>query len=569
LKTPQAVDVDNTSPEPNEVRPQNSARPTRPSGGEGLVIDRRVQQLTDMQRLSRRQYARIFRALAEVLSESPYDLTRTSKAVRDRVVSSTEKISRSSVCFVLQRITRVLSLSSEVPDCRSAHVLAQEFVCHVLAVCAHRKLELRPEDRARIEDWIIGGLSEPPSSESLPPEEPPAEPPAVSPQPGETREAAGPLGSADPGAPPPLVDPTVYLSRVVPLLREVEEVWKRAAVEPLLQECSKFLWPDTLASYRARIRRGPSSSIRRALVSRLINQFEQDVRPPRHVFPAHADVHPCEPSSGPGTSISSISGLRVGSPEFLRIRLSQAFEARHWGVWYALDNPEAQAWLEASWSRSVIAAFEMNLRDLNRMSQKLWLDRTRWDVIPIGALFEQLILDILNEERPLASRAPLHEDLIEKTDLRVSYPSLQGSGGARVQVTFITDEERHGSKLRRIAHGEEFVVVSPLTLAGAVLGLGPTKSFTRTQRDAVFASLGWPTQTAGVVAMALKSHFLRALGKPPSPLGPLLWIAPSIRHFIRVYVEREAHAATRQVRRREAEGNAPRPPSSSGRAAEG
>lgn len=526
-------------------------------GGEASVIERRVQKFMGMPNLSQRQYARVFRTIAEVLSQSPYDLTRTSKAVRDGLVASNEKISRASVCFVLQRITRVLMLSPESPEARSALVLAQEFVCHVLAVCARGKLELRPEDRARIENWITGGLREPSSAEDMPQEEPPVGQPGVSPEPGETGKAARPVIPVDPGAPPPLVDPTVYLSRAVPLLLQLEEMWGRGAVEPLLQECSKFLWPDTLASYRERLQQGPSPALRRALLSQLIKQFEQDVRPPQHVFPARADVHPCEPSSGLGASVASISGLRFGNPESLRIRLSQAFAARHWGVWYALDDPEAQAWLEASWSRSVIAAFEMNLRDLNRMPQKPWLDRTRWDVQPVGYLFEQLVLDILNEERPLASRAPLHEDLIEKTDLRVSYPSLQGSGGARVQVTLITDEELHGSKLRRIAHGEEFVVVSPITLAGAVVGLGPMKSFTRAQRDAVFAALSRPAQTAGVVAAALKGHFLRALGKTESPLGPLLSIAPSIRHFIRVYVEREAHAATRQLRRREAEGTAP------------
>ncbi len=371
-----------------------------------------------------------------------------------------------------------------------------------------------------------------------------------------TLDASRSITSSDTGAVPPAVDPAVYLSRAELLLHALEESWQRGAAEPVLEECSRLLEPCTVDSYRARIKKGAPPPFRRAFLTELLKQFAHDMRLPLHVFPARVDVyqrqHPCEP----GTTAGSLSGLIVESREVPWIRLSQAFDARRWGVWYALDNPEWQARLDASWSQRVIAMFEMNLRAMNRLHKRIRLDKALWRSGTVGGLFEQLVLDILNEEKHRARRAPLDEDLWEKTDLRVSYPTLERKRGARIQVTLLTNEELHEDKLRRITYGEEFVVVSPITLAGAVLGLAGMPSFSYEQKG-VLAVLPRQPRTVGEVAAALKSHFLQALGNPASPLGPVLSVAAPIRRFIRMYVEWKAHDSTQQLRRRQAEGNAP------------
>ncbi len=154
------------------------------------------------------------------------------------------------------------------------------------------------------------------------------------------------------------------------------------------------------------------------------------------------------------------------------------------------------------------------------------------------------------------------EDLFEKTDLRVSYPTLQRKRGARVQLTLLTDEGLHGAKLRRIARGDEFVVVSPLKLAAAALELAGTPPFSHEHQDVLFAALFRPAPTIPALAAALKRHFLQALGNPASPLGPVLAVAAPVRRFIRMYVEREAHGSTEHLRKREAEsGETVYPPS--------
>ncbi|HZI04496.1 MAG TPA: hypothetical protein VEZ71_10760, partial [Archangium sp.] len=369
----------------------------------------------------------------------------------------------------------------------------------------------------------------------------------------QTRNAPTPRIAVAPAPAPPPVGPGVYLSRAEPLLLELEASWERGAPEPALEECSRLLAPDTLESYRKRIRRGAPPPFRHVLVTKLLKQLAHDMRPPQHVFRARAVIHQAPPSAEPGAQVPSRSGLFIESPEVRLLRPSQAFAARYWGVWYALDTPESQARLEASWGQHVISMFETNLRAMNRLPASFRLDKMRGEPETVGLRFEQLILDLLNEEQPVARRAPLLEDLFEKTDLRVSYSALKRKRGARVQVTLITDEELHGTKLRRIAYSDELVVVSPLKLAEAALGLEGMPSLTQQQKDELFAALSRPAPSVRVVAAALKKHFLQALGHPASPLGPVLAVAAPVRRFIRMYVEHKAHDATQHLRKREAE----------------
>ena len=70
-----------------------------------------------------------------------------------------------------------------------------------------------------------------------------------------------------------------------------------------------------------------------------------------------------------------------------------------------------------------------------------------------------------NEHEHHARIAPLHEDFLEKTDIRVRYPGLKRRRGARIQVTQIADYELHDEKVSRIRASNEFVILSPRTLA--------------------------------------------------------------------------------------------------------
>ena len=146
-------------------------------------IEHRVRQVTGMPPLSQRQFALLFKTLAATLCEHPFHLNATSKVVRDRLVARRERISRDSVCLVLKGITYKTDSIPVRPESMSVLELAQTFARNVIHFCGRAQLEFLPEDRARIEDWIIGGLLAPQAPEDVPLDTSPGAHPEVRPGP--------------------------------------------------------------------------------------------------------------------------------------------------------------------------------------------------------------------------------------------------------------------------------------------------------------------------------------------------------------------------------------------------
>jgi len=145
------------------------------------------------------------------------------------------------------------------------------------------------------------------------------------------------------------------------------------------------------------------------------------------------------------------------------------------------------------------------------------------------------------------SLAPLVEDFLEKTDLRVQYPGLKRKRGGRVQLTSIDAPELHESKLEAIRMADELVFLSPLSLAEFVHSLeghAPAGSISIT-RPLALAPLWDCLETNPIdvpqLAPKLKRTLLGALsGMPDSPLGPMVRVPQPVRELIRVFVETHA-----------------------------
>jgi hypothetical protein len=168
------------------------------------------------------------------------------------------------------------------------------------------------------------------------------------------------------------------------------------------------------------------------------------------------------------------------------------------------------------------------------------------------------MLDILNEEDHHARRARLFEDFLEKTDLRVSYPELVRKHGARVQVTSIIEPEQHKTKRQAIKLAEEFVFLSPLSLAEFVNSLRGHTPVAWTSDTLPFAlttlwgCLGVKPLDVPQLACELKRIMFGAMtGMPNSPLGPMVRVPLPIRQLIRLFVETHAMACTSRLRKRE------------------
>ncbi|HXO21662.1 MAG TPA: NYN domain-containing protein [Thermoanaerobaculia bacterium] len=117
----------------------------------------RVHQLTDTPYLTPAEYALAFRLIAEEVRDHGYFLHRTSKAVRDRSIEEGSPVARASINFILRGIAfaghRLGQAVAEDPLS-----LAGRFAKNVLVLCDSAGLQLSPEERERLSDWLLGDL---------------------------------------------------------------------------------------------------------------------------------------------------------------------------------------------------------------------------------------------------------------------------------------------------------------------------------------------------------------------------------------------------------------------------
>jgi hypothetical protein len=114
----------------------------------------RIHNVTGAPALTSRQYGRIFATLSDEVGQAPYQLTATSKAVRDRCVESGEPISRQEINFVLKGIAYRQGFAPAAPS--DPQSLACAFAENVLGLTSAAQLELTDEERASVVAWIGG-----------------------------------------------------------------------------------------------------------------------------------------------------------------------------------------------------------------------------------------------------------------------------------------------------------------------------------------------------------------------------------------------------------------------------
>jgi hypothetical protein len=166
--------------------------------------------------------------------------------------------------------------------------------------------------------------------------------------------------------------------------------------------------------------------------------------------------------------------ISVESPEgAIPVRADQVLDRYRWGIGYFFGQRQIGEAVELARVCRTARNLSAQLNAVQRI-ESAWKERSTLDIPilfsdPAGRQFEDLILDILNEEAVLAQRATVDEDFQEKTDLRVNPIGLKRKRGARVQITQTTDIARYEEKLSAIRLLLEFVILSPISLAQAVL----------------------------------------------------------------------------------------------------
>jgi hypothetical protein len=119
-------------------------------------LAREVSLATGTPRLTPGQYAAIFRRLEDDLARCSFNLTATSKAVRDAVVITQPGVSRSAVSFILQGI-RARGYEFDEQERNTAWNLATLFLENVRFLCDKVGLDVGPD--GPLERWVLGRLS--------------------------------------------------------------------------------------------------------------------------------------------------------------------------------------------------------------------------------------------------------------------------------------------------------------------------------------------------------------------------------------------------------------------------
>jgi hypothetical protein len=231
----------------------------------------------------------------------------------------------------------------------------------------------------------------------------------------------------------------------------------------------------------------------------------------------------------------------------LVLRPDQALSAGYWGIWFDLASDENNRLLEDSLFRWSVNQLVSMLRSLELVEPNFRLKHyENVHILPSrrGADFEHLVIDVLNEHDHIARHAPLVEDLLEKTDLRVHVKGVQRKLGARVQVTTMIDPLLYQSKLATINRLEEIVVLSPASIARFTNDTGKDLGLS------TFYDSG--TRLLKEQAMEIRKSLFAALERRhKSPLGPLVSVPENLRTVIREFVELEAARSTDALRDRE------------------
>lgn len=313
---------------------------------------------------------------------------------------------------------------------------------------------------------------------------------------------------------------------------------------------------------------GPLHHLRIGAVDALLAQLRNDLLPTRV---AHARIRIADEISAPAPepdgdlrrrpTFKFVDASFDGAPKAV-LRLDQMLDVRFWRIGFTFETSDLGDAFARIIVRGVSRRLAGDLLDLQQILRDFNPDAPKPELriipYPENKRFEHLILDILNEEARHARIAPLDEDFLEKTDIRVTYPALERKRGGRLQVTSITEPELHKTKVERIRRVEEYIFLSPLSLAQFVDALRGKAAASAGSDPPPFALAAlWdcldakPADVPQLASELKRVLFAALAATPDSPLGPMARVPPVLRQLIRYFVETRAVASTGKLRERE------------------
>ena len=362
-------------------------------------------------------------------------------------------------------------------------------------------------------------------------------------------------GSANTGEDGGTDHPGLVVSRVTEAIPELEAALQNGTLEVLLQrpDLKEKIGEALVARYLviAAAKMKHDHAFRQSWMAIFVQAFQGSLLHPTKYFTAKA-----------GISCGKIRTLLVSHHQGdVTIRDVQAVSARRWGIWFDFKDGKLARSYSEHLIRSALQKLESNICNLRYVETTYLAGRSklsataRYDHEGIGRRFEHLMYDVLNEFEQHARFAPLAEDVLERTDLRVTYPCLSRKNGARIQVSLTADAVHHRHKIGALYLPGEFICLTPMDLALCALSPPQVPLFENFGWEDFWTSLGEKSKDENELARVLHDIFLDALSFPRlHPLGPMWILPPCLRQFIRVFTEFCAAETTSQIRQREETG---------------
>lgn len=363
--------------------------------------------------------------------------------------------------------------------------------------------------------------------------------------------------------------PERYRKLKASILR-LEQAWesddlRQALKDPQLEEA---VGGGIQRAYRKLLKTGDpyKNNFRRDSIHAILQPLKELLEEPRIWYDANGWEAPkLEESEGSkrderDTSSESrpIHAAKVrGESEEAVLSVRQLIDLRFWNVGVEFADPAEGRWFVSELYAEAQRRLAVDLVGLIEI--EAWLRRRpkltgQIVIIPDihGRRFEQLMIDILNEDEFTAERAPLVEDFLEKTDLRVHIPGVRRRNGARVQVTATTHVLRLEQKLSRIHHLEELVILSPRFLAEIMAGGQGEDLLHRGEAAAFWECLPYPPARVEELAAMIREFLVTAEKRAlEHPWGPAAFVPSSVRRLIQTFVASDARRATKVLRARE------------------
>jgi len=124
-------------------------------------LAQKVHRLTDTPYLLPEHYALLLRELAREINEHGYQMTRTSKTVRDRCVERGAPIARSHINFVLIGLSYA-GHRFDKPEQRPEQ-MGEILLANTLNLCHAAQMNLSDDETQQIRQWITGALKPAPA----------------------------------------------------------------------------------------------------------------------------------------------------------------------------------------------------------------------------------------------------------------------------------------------------------------------------------------------------------------------------------------------------------------------